>query len=345
MSINLKHFKRVTYPGVDPNRYYVNDQGIMVDTKRDCVMRYWVSQSGYLTVYLAAPPKSGKKGIVVSVHRIVAYAFCDGYDPVAKNSVNHINGRKTINFASNLEWTTIADNYRHAVLTGLREGRATDEGEAFIHSICKRYEDGASPIEVYHELFENGPIRTKEDHTNYMYLYNIKKKKIWGNITSQYTYSTDAVSNEPKKKRFMPIESSRLTEANVHWICQQIQDGKSTLEIYEMIENGCTPDPVPETPRLRMINMIGEIGRGKTWPHISSQYDFSNRRTELTKDVSIYNGSFQSMIDQGFSKSKIVEVMCKTYGKSPNYMRPLLNRYLKSHGYEISYGGYSKKEN
>jgi len=54
------------------------------------------------------------------VHRLVALAFCP--QPVDCNIVNHIDGDKLNNVATNLEWTTIRGNNRHAYESGLRIG-------------------------------------------------------------------------------------------------------------------------------------------------------------------------------------------------------------------------------
>lgn len=53
----------------------------------------------------------------ISVHKIVAEHFVDGYFDGAV--VNHINGDKTFNYASNLEWCTRSENQKHAVDNGL----------------------------------------------------------------------------------------------------------------------------------------------------------------------------------------------------------------------------------
>lgn len=62
-------------------------------------------QTGYLHVSL-----SGKKRR--SVHRLVAFAFCDGYFDGA--SVNHKNGIRSDNMADNLEWVTCQENIIHS---------------------------------------------------------------------------------------------------------------------------------------------------------------------------------------------------------------------------------------
>jgi hypothetical protein len=65
---------------------------------------YVCKPGGYPTVAI----KVGDKRTKYLVHRLVASAFCAGYD--SSLSVNHINGIKTDNRAANLEWVTLARN-------------------------------------------------------------------------------------------------------------------------------------------------------------------------------------------------------------------------------------------
>ena len=51
------------------------------------------------------------------VHRFVAQAFCD--NPYGKRFVNHIDGNKANNNASNLEWVTAKENAQAASKAGL----------------------------------------------------------------------------------------------------------------------------------------------------------------------------------------------------------------------------------
>ena len=73
------------------------------------------------------------------VHRLVATAFID--NPENKEQVNHINGIKTDNRASNLEWVTLQENIAHSVRTGLLAGVRGEN-----HHNCKISEEAARDI-------------------------------------------------------------------------------------------------------------------------------------------------------------------------------------------------------
>lgn len=72
-------------------------------------------KAGYLGVVLS---KDGKQRNV-RIHCIVAKSFLP--NPEGKPQVNHINGIKSDNRLSNLEWATNSENQQHALATGLRD--------------------------------------------------------------------------------------------------------------------------------------------------------------------------------------------------------------------------------
>lgn len=88
------------------------------DTGR--IMTGFVDEHGYARVGLS---RNGTRRSI-AVHRLVAMTFLSGFDSqkgLAEQQVNHRNGDKLDNRASNLEWVTCRENHHHAFRNGLRE--------------------------------------------------------------------------------------------------------------------------------------------------------------------------------------------------------------------------------
>jgi hypothetical protein len=90
--------------------YEVSDDGRCRRIGSIGEMRPQISQFGYCKVKLTR----GAASKTVSVHRLVAEVFVAGDSAL---DVNHINGVKTDNRASNLEWVTSSQNVLHAYYT------------------------------------------------------------------------------------------------------------------------------------------------------------------------------------------------------------------------------------
>lgn len=87
---------------------------------KDMILKTRKDEKGYVRVFLNEDGKTRW----LPVHRLVAQAFIQ--NPENKPQVNHIDGDKTNNHASNLEWCTNSENQKHAYRIGLNyvTGRA-----------------------------------------------------------------------------------------------------------------------------------------------------------------------------------------------------------------------------
>jgi len=108
------------------NNYYVSNLGHVKSVDRvvhypDGKMRCFPGKlltpvempNGYLRVHIRKPINKNKR-----VHRLVAESFIP--NPMNLPIVNHLDGDKHNNCASNLEWCTAKENTNHAIKTGLR---------------------------------------------------------------------------------------------------------------------------------------------------------------------------------------------------------------------------------
>ncbi|WP_202980718.1 HNH endonuclease [Alteromonas sp. RKMC-009] len=111
--LNVKQVKEtgMPIPGYE-NLYEVSSLGRVSNYRK--IMKTYSINSGYQAVKLS---KDGKKKSFL-VHRLIATAFVP--NPENKPVVNHIDGNKLNNAASNLEWVTTAENLQHARDTGLK---------------------------------------------------------------------------------------------------------------------------------------------------------------------------------------------------------------------------------
>lgn len=88
--------------------YLVDDRGFVI-SKRGKPLKPSLNHHGYQIINVMINGK--RKGL--GVHTAVARTFCDGFSPELQ--VNHKDGNKTNNNASNLEWIAPMENVRHAI--------------------------------------------------------------------------------------------------------------------------------------------------------------------------------------------------------------------------------------
>jgi len=110
-------------PIKDFETYEVSSEGKVRNSK---TMRLLSPRLGGTAKYLFVSLWKNNKEKHKTVHRLVALAFIP--NPEDKPQVNHIDGVKTNNSVSNLEWVTCSENLKHAAKTGLMTKFATRLG-------------------------------------------------------------------------------------------------------------------------------------------------------------------------------------------------------------------------
>lgn len=115
------------------------------------------------------------KGVVKhhTVHRLVCMAFCG--QPSAKMTVNHKDGDKLNNRATNLEWVTYKENNMHALATGLRR-HPDQRGERNARS--KLTFDAAREI-VENPLKLKGVELARKFGVSPQLISDVKRRKCW----------------------------------------------------------------------------------------------------------------------------------------------------------------------
>lgn len=93
--------------------YQISSHGRLRSNKGMLVRKLYITQLGYQCITLN---RNGRKK-TFKIHRLVASAFIA--NPDNKKSVNHKDGNKLNNCTENLEWTTHAENIKHAYEIGL----------------------------------------------------------------------------------------------------------------------------------------------------------------------------------------------------------------------------------
>ncbi len=138
--------------------YMISNHGRVCNTLTNRIMKANLSR-GYLKIYLG----SNYEYKTYLIHRLVAFAFVDGYFEGA--IVNHKDGRKTNNFSSNLEWITQGENVRHAIVTGLfpRRFRIVETGDIFQRVTTCAVHIGGNPDAILKCL--NGTMKTHKGYT------------------------------------------------------------------------------------------------------------------------------------------------------------------------------------
>lgn len=110
-----EEWKPINYP--DCNKMHVlSNYGRLYSHATGTYLSTKSLRSGYKSTWITLTDGKQKN---IKVHRLVALTFLPKPDSDKKLYVNHKDGNKLNNHASNLEWATIKENNNHAIKMGL----------------------------------------------------------------------------------------------------------------------------------------------------------------------------------------------------------------------------------
>ena len=218
--------------------YKIDQHGNVFSSLTRKMMKPNLIRNGYLRVRIKCDDGVARSFLI---HRLVALTYIP--QPEGKNEVNHVDGVKTNNHLSNLEWVTRSENQQHAFALGLNTNHGTGNGRSVLSE--------SDVIEIYWKLY-NGARNSdvcREYGMSTSAIMEIKSKTNW-------THLTKDLPDIPVKSK-----SDRLSEKTVIWICQMIEKGVGPKEIYDLCTNKCVK-----------LDHIYDIKRRRGFRHISCNY-------------------------------------------------------------------------
>ena len=176
-----------------------------------------------------------------TIHRLVAIAFIP--NPENKPEVNHINGKKTINWYRNLEWNTRVENMQHAAKNDLLKPRYGASSPYAIHTneqieeVCKLLE---SRKYSYKEIINKTKV-------HYKTLMGIIGGKKWQFIAKKYDIPKPKVSfwNEQRQHDVDDLIMKGYTTRDIIKILNYPDNNASNIWIQRRIKKVKASTTIP----------------------------------------------------------------------------------------------------
>lgn len=222
--------------------YEITKDGKIYNKETGVELSYTKDKKGYLSVSL------GKFGSH-RVHRLVCLKYYPNPN-YRELQVNHIDGVKTNNCITNLEWVTNAENMHHAVITGLR-AHLDYSGE---HNGSAKISEETAKM-VINDLINHIPISQigKKYDLSKSTISAIKNKRLWSHLTTNIEFDQD----------YKRVSRSQLTPTQVDEIIVLLLQGQSYKEIAQ--KYNCP------------FYVIQDIKLKRTWKNKTQNINFNTR--------------------------------------------------------------------
>jgi hypothetical protein len=171
-AMHLSKMDHTTYKTIPfADNYAISKDGIVINKKFKKVKKPSINSKGYCNMKL---PVDGVQK-TFTVHRLVAMLYLD--NPLNYEQINHINGIKTDNNLSNLEWCSRQQNMKHACEIGLIDRKGSKNPNA------KFTEQQVREIKTLLQQKVKHRIIAEQYKTNRVLITNISIGKTWKHIT------------------------------------------------------------------------------------------------------------------------------------------------------------------
>lgn len=180
-----EYFVKVEYENIKPYYWISNYSRIYSETHGGKIITPFIDDHGYHRIELATFPSAKK----YFVHRLVAYAFIEGYFEGAL--VNHIDSNRLNNHVSNLEWCTHQENTEH----GCKYGHILENNTSEFRNLNSAHslEDVKFICEMISADFSNKEIldqfefKTKRERKNFnTFINDLRRKQSFVWLSDRY---------------------------------------------------------------------------------------------------------------------------------------------------------------
>ena len=179
-------WKPIIYKDIKRNMYEISNLGRVRNVLTGHILSLCPSEKGYMMVLLSCNKSLNRRHVSIKIHRLVALNFVEGRDE-EHNEVDHKDGNKRNNKASNLEWVTHLENIHRGYENGLIPIKRGSEigtskySEDLIHYICKLLLWYNGDCNKVYKSFDKECISISRN-----LIHGIKYKSSWMHISDRY---------------------------------------------------------------------------------------------------------------------------------------------------------------
>lgn len=249
-------FRKVEYPGLPTNQYFISEYGELYNSITDEIILGSITSQGYRQFKI--------KGFTVKAHRLVAYAFVEKNRDISL-TVDHVDCNKLNNYYKNLEWVTAEENLKRAFNNGLINSSAYNTyPDELIHKICEMYEQyNYSAIEVYRIIrgTNSTPRGNKANEAFYRLLVSLRKKETHRDITDQYNYDPNEKFNAVRTPKNLVLTNDQIIIAAKLYV-----EGHNIADILRIL-GVTTGDPIFN----KWYGVVFRIVHRKSFTHLTDE--------------------------------------------------------------------------